>query len=448
MMAVERTYQKLDRETHIPAVWADCLEDKVKLRVKTTVGEWANILMMPSYHTLATYQPLTSKFRSAYVGVVHDVMLRRLKKAAYKYAQEIERQVDELSAEEEEEEPPLPSAPRSTSKPIGKMSEQHTASSPEADVFLMADWGWITYTVLEVFIAVACCLGNVLVVFAVAVGIQDCLRKPTFCFLVSLAVADFLVGAVAVPLAVLLDGWVSLTSHQCLFLSCVVLVLTEASVLSLLAIAIDRYLRLHMPFRYKVIVTPRRTLLVVSVCWILSCLLGFTPLFGWHNLSVVGYYSNNTPSTSPNSSQCTFLSVISLPFMVYFNFLGCVMAPLLVMMFLYIIIFWSLHKRLMNSCPLARASLLREKRLACSLALVLTLFGCCWIPLHLMNCLLLFQGPQAVMPGMLYTGRYSPVSCQLSSQPCDLRLPHSQDPEGLQSNLEASRIEVQLFHQK
>ncbi|MEQ2207917.1 hypothetical protein XENOCAPTIV_021077 [Xenoophorus captivus] len=91
--------------------------------------------MMPSYHTLATYQPLTSKFRSAYVGVVHDVMLRRLKKAAYKYAQEIERQVDELSAEEEEEVPPLPSALRSTNKPFGKMSEQPTASSPEADVF-------------------------------------------------------------------------------------------------------------------------------------------------------------------------------------------------------------------------------------------------------------------------------------------------------------------------
>ncbi|MEQ2208018.1 hypothetical protein XENOCAPTIV_023224 [Xenoophorus captivus] len=123
------------RDYHIPAVWADRLEDKVELRVKATVEEWANILMMPSYHTLETYQPLTSKFRSAYVGVVHDVMLRRLKKATYKYAQEIERQVDELSAEEEEKEPPLPSAPRSTSKPIGKMSEQPTASSPEADVF-------------------------------------------------------------------------------------------------------------------------------------------------------------------------------------------------------------------------------------------------------------------------------------------------------------------------
>lgn len=113
----------------------------------------------------------------------------------------------------------------------------------------MAELSWVIYTVLEVLIAVACCLGNVLVVCAVCVGIRDSLREPTFCFLVSLAVADFLVGVAAVPLAVVLDGWVSLTPYLCLLLSCVVLVLTQASVLSLLAIAVDRYLRLHTPLR-------------------------------------------------------------------------------------------------------------------------------------------------------------------------------------------------------
>ena len=113
----------------------------------------------------------------------------------------------------------------------------------------MAEWMWVIYTVLELLIATACCLGNVLVVCAVCAGVRDSLRKPTFCFLVSLAVADFLVGVAAVPLAVVLDGWVILTSDLCLLLSCVVLVLTQASVLSLLAIAMDRYLRLHIPLR-------------------------------------------------------------------------------------------------------------------------------------------------------------------------------------------------------
>lgn len=113
----------------------------------------------------------------------------------------------------------------------------------------MADWSWVTYTVLEGLIAVACCFGNMLVVYAVCVGIRDSVHEPTLCFLVSLAVADLLVGVAAVPLAVLLDSWVSLTPDLCLLLSCVVLVLTQASVLSLLAIAVDRYLRLHTPLR-------------------------------------------------------------------------------------------------------------------------------------------------------------------------------------------------------
>uniref|UniRef100_UPI0037E7C3FD adenosine receptor A3 n=1 Tax=Semicossyphus pulcher TaxID=241346 RepID=UPI0037E7C3FD len=269
----------------------------------------------------------------------------------------------------------------------------------------MAEWSWVAYTVLEVLIAVTCFFGNVLVVCAVCIGIRDSLREPTFCFLVSLAVADLLVGVAAVPLAVLLDGWVSLTPDLCLLLSCVVLVLTQASVLSLLAIAVDRYLRLHMPLRYKTLATQKRTWTAVSVCWTLSCLLGFTPLFGWNNYSSPTPDATNTSSYSVSSSPpCTFLSVITLPFMVYFNFLGCVMAPLLVMTLLYTRIFWNLQGRLKESCPQAQASLLREKRLACSLALVLILFAGCWIPLHLMNCLLLFHGPQAVTQGTLYAG--------------------------------------------
>ncbi|XP_029912396.1 adenosine receptor A3 [Myripristis murdjan] len=268
----------------------------------------------------------------------------------------------------------------------------------------MAEWSWVIYTVLEVLIATACCIGNALVVCAVCVGIRGSLREPTFCFLISLAAADFLVGVAAVPLAVLLDGWASLTPDLCLLLSCVVLVLTQASVLSLLAIAVDRYLRLHTPLRYKDLATQTRTWLAVAVCWALSCLLGFTPLFGWHNYTTQVAGATNKSSSSSISTPCTFLSVISLPFMVYFNFLGCVLAPLLVMILLYARIFWSLQGRLQDSAPQARALLLRERRLARSLALVLLLFAVCWIPLHSMNCMLLFHGPEAVTQGTLYAG--------------------------------------------
>ena len=138
--------------------------------------------------------------------------------------------------------------PRPERKP--SLSNFVASRSPRSPSSVMAEWSWVVYTVVEVLISVACCLGNMLVVCAVCVGLRDSLREPTFCFLVSLAVADFLVGVAAVPLAVVLDGWVSLTPDLCLLLSCVVLVLTQASVLSLLAIAVDRYLRLHIPLRW------------------------------------------------------------------------------------------------------------------------------------------------------------------------------------------------------
>nr|XP_055069891.1 adenosine receptor A1-like [Misgurnus anguillicaudatus] len=113
--------------------------------------------------------------------------------------------------------------------------------------FIMSDSEKVIYTVLEVFIAIACCFGNLLVIWAV--WSSRVLRKTTFCFVVSLAVADFLVGAVVVPLAVLIDGRVQTRFHTCLFISCVVILLTQASVHSLLAIAVDRFLHIYNPLR-------------------------------------------------------------------------------------------------------------------------------------------------------------------------------------------------------
>ena len=106
----------------------------------------------------------------------------------------------------------------------------------------------VLYTALEVLIAVACCLGNLLVIWAVCTS--GAMRpQPIFCFIVSLAAADYLVGAVQIPVAVLIDDRVKTSFNSCLFLSCVFMVLTQASVHSLLAITLDRFLRVYIPLR-------------------------------------------------------------------------------------------------------------------------------------------------------------------------------------------------------
>ncbi|KAA0712601.1 Adenosine receptor A1 [Triplophysa tibetana] len=121
-----------------------------------------------------------------------------------------------------------------------------------------------------------------------AVWRSGALNQSTFCLIVSLAMADFLVGCLAVPLALLEGMKIETSFSSCLFISCVLIVPLQASVLNLLAIAVDRCLRVCIPFRYKSSVNKRHSWswLLAGVCWMLACLLGFIPMFGCQNTQV------------------------------------------------------------------------------------------------------------------------------------------------------------------
>lgn len=108
----------------------------------------------------------------------------------------------------------------------------------------MAAIRWV-YILFEVLIAVACCIGNVMVIWSV--WLCDAISQPTFCFIASLAMADLLVGIVGVPLSVLVDIQVETSFHACLFFCCVLIIPQVASVAFLLAIAVDRCLRVCIP---------------------------------------------------------------------------------------------------------------------------------------------------------------------------------------------------------
>lgn len=269
------------------------------------------------------------------------------------------------------------------------------------------------YIVIEVAIALLSISGNVLVCWAVA--INTTLKNATNYFLVSLAVADILVGCLAIPFAIIISVGIHLDFYGCLFLACFVLVLTQSSIFSLLAIAIDRYLAVKIPLRYKELMTGKTAREIISILWILSFVIGLIPFFGWNNKHMScrnsGSGANATVGGGGRSCEltCYFESVVDMQYMVYFNFFVCVLLPLLLMLAVYLKIFTVARRQLRqielkcvgNGDSHHHGLLQREIRAAKSLSIIVGLFAVCWLPVHILNCLTLFyqdlHKPGAVM---------------------------------------------------
>ncbi|GCB83316.1 adenosine A2c receptor [Scyliorhinus torazame] len=241
----------------------------------------------------------------------------------------------------------------------------------------------------ELVIAAASTVGNALV--CVAVLRDHRLRTVTNYFLVSLAVADICVGALAVPCAILTDlGIPRHNFHLCVLMLSVLIMLTQSSIFSLLAVAIERYVAIFRPLRYQSIVTPRNASATIAITWLLSLLIGLVPLMGWHQ-------------PPPLDGHCYFVTVMDMTYMVYFNFFGCVLGPLAAMFAIYARILAEVHRLVASKVGAGRrdgaqaAGAKQEMKTARSLFLVLALFAICWLPLHVINCILLLC-PQCPVP--------------------------------------------------
>lgn len=162
---------------------------------------------------------------------------------------------------------------------------------------------------------------------------------------------------------------------------------------TLVAEMITDNLLLH---RYKSLVTGSRARRVIAVLWVLAFGIGLTPFLGWNKKD------NTKNCTQPldgptNESccpvKCLFENVVSMSYMVYFNFFGCVLPPLLIMLGIYIKIFTVACKQLQRTELMGhtRTVLQGEIHAAKSLAMIVGIFALCWLPVHVINCVTHFQ---------------------------------------------------------
>ncbi|XP_055623171.1 5-hydroxytryptamine receptor 7-like [Toxorhynchites rutilus septentrionalis] len=145
-------------------------------------------------------------------------------------------------------------------------------------------WEKMLLVVLFCALIIITVIGNTLVILSVATTRR--LRTVTNCFVMSLAVADWLVGIFVMPPAVILfvvDKW-QLGWILCdIWISLDVLLCT-ASILSLCAISVDRYLAVTQPLTYsKRRRSKRLALLMIFVVWLVALAITCPPILGWYD---------------------------------------------------------------------------------------------------------------------------------------------------------------------
>ncbi|KAL3864429.1 hypothetical protein ACJMK2_006113 [Sinanodonta woodiana] len=156
-------------------------------------------------------------------------------------------------------------------------------SRKEINIF---DSGIITTTLVLGTIDLVVILGNSLVIAAVISTRK--LRTVTNMHIISLACADLMLGFAVLPFSISLevvDIWLWGNTWCSMWLAVDVLLCT-ASILSLCAISLDRYIAVTHPIRYPQIITPRKGKIIVTFVWILSLVICLPPLLGWNDSNV------------------------------------------------------------------------------------------------------------------------------------------------------------------
>ena len=114
-------------------------------------------------------------------------------------------------------------------------------------------------------------------------------------FIASLSLADFLYavfGSTSIIATTVSKEWV-LGGFYCNFIGVTNTLFLTASIATLAAISVNRYIAVSRPFRVITIYAHRNTILIIVIIWSVSLLFSAPPLFGWSNFV-------------PGSSLCVF----------------------------------------------------------------------------------------------------------------------------------------------
>ncbi|XP_078069851.1 trace amine-associated receptor 4-like [Mustelus asterias] len=226
--------------------------------------------------------------------------------------------------------------------------------------------------------------GNSIVIISISYFRQ--LQTPTNYLVLSLAIADFLVGFLVMPYSMVrsIETCWYFGSTFCKIHSSLDMMMSTTSIFHLCFIAIDRCCAVCDPLLYLTKITPPVITIFVTVSWVIPALFAFGVVFSEINL--VGI--EDLIASSSCVGSCVLL----------FNKLWGVLAPTIsffipgaIMLSIYIKIFFvaSKHARVIGNTNKetssteenkSRISRSKENKAAKTLGIVMGIFLTCWIP--------------------------------------------------------------------
>lgn len=157
-------------------------------------------------------------------------------------------------------------------------------------------------------------------------------------FIVSLAIADLIVGLIVMPLNatyIFTIDWL-FGLAVCQIWIAIDYLASTASILNLFILSLDRYWSIMSPLKYMRKRTKKRALIMISFVWLLSS-LWIIPITGWHAFVHGGVRTVPSDTCDTEYAKNSAFKVVTA----FFNFY----LPLFLMFFLYIKIFQEIRKR-------------------------------------------------------------------------------------------------------
>lgn len=142
----------------------------------------------------------------------------------------------------------------------------------------MAGWQTVLFTVLNCLSMIIGSFANLLVIVSSLLFISVTEIEGTSLFLVSLSVADFLVCAVYQPLLVLRFNHPDQNRAYSLSQYFFGFSLMTASINGLLAVTIDRFVAIYLPFKYIYWINEKNVAVLISLSWLVALAIGIINL--------------------------------------------------------------------------------------------------------------------------------------------------------------------------